>query len=93
MLYKVKIDALISNKNGHTRINKTLESRILDYTTTNNNNNNYIIYTFSGGRQFYQLFYLILVCPDCDNYVVPTMYTGGIDLGRSSIWDIFYIWR
>ena len=32
MLYKVKIDALISKKNGHTRINKTLESRILDYT-------------------------------------------------------------
>ena len=31
MLYKVKIDALISKKNGHTRINKTLESRILDY--------------------------------------------------------------
>ena len=30
----MKIDALISKKNGHTRINKTLESRILDYSAT-----------------------------------------------------------
>ena len=29
---KVKIDALISKKNGDTRINKTLESMILDYS-------------------------------------------------------------
>ena len=33
----------------------------------------------------------ILVCARGCMYT--NRYTGGIDLGRSSIWDTFYIWR